>query len=102
MGVEFAAELYRHVVYILATIPCSIYHLVPLSVVLQEYHSTMSTTNGNIWAGAGAPEAMQVIERFYILLDAETPEAAKEMSQMCTDDAMFITPGQTFTGRQGN
>ncbi|BCS21854.1 nuclear transport factor 2 family protein [Aspergillus puulaauensis] len=60
----------------------------------------MSTTNGNIWAGAGSPDAVQVIERFYTLLDAETPEAAKEMSEMCTEDAVFITPGQSFKGRQ--
>ncbi|OJJ60336.1 hypothetical protein ASPSYDRAFT_42056 [Aspergillus sydowii CBS 593.65] len=60
----------------------------------------MSTPNGNIWAGSGSPKAMQVIDRFYSLLDAETPEAAKEMSQMCTEDAVFITPGQTFKGRQ--
>ncbi len=90
-------------VYILPIIPNSpSATLTHRQSVSRKYCARMSTPNGNIWAGSGSPKAMQVIDRFYSLLDAETPEAAKEMSQMCTEDAVFITPGQTFKGRQGN
>ncbi|KAL4809828.1 hypothetical protein BDV18DRAFT_156210 [Aspergillus unguis] len=39
------------------------------------------------------------INKFYTLLDGESPQAAKEFSEMFTEDAEFVTPVGTVKSR---
>ena len=41
------------------------------------------------------------LERFYTLLDGESPQAAKEWSEMFEENGQFIAAGQTQKGRKG-
>ncbi|KAL4913965.1 hypothetical protein BDW62DRAFT_205017 [Aspergillus aurantiobrunneus] len=46
------------------------------------------------------PAVKQFVERFYGLLDGESPQASEELTAMFDEEAEFITPVVTFKGRQ--
>ncbi|KAL4790873.1 hypothetical protein BDV19DRAFT_371452 [Aspergillus venezuelensis] len=44
--------------------------------------------------------AMDFVDRFYRLLDGQTPEALDEYAELFDDDAEFVTPVTTVTGKE--
>ncbi|KAL4939808.1 hypothetical protein BDV06DRAFT_224700 [Aspergillus oleicola] len=44
--------------------------------------------------------AMQFVERFYRLLDGQTPEALNDFADLFDEDAEFVTPVTTVTGKE--
>ncbi|KAL4955838.1 hypothetical protein BDW69DRAFT_159962 [Aspergillus filifer] len=43
--------------------------------------------------------AMNFVERFYRLLDGQTPDALNEFTELFDEDAEFVTPVTTVTGK---